>query len=331
MRNNKILVIEDETNLRNTLVDLLEINDYEVIIAKDGEEGVKKVIQANPDIVLCDVNMPKMNGFEVLNMLHNALNELQIPPFIFLTAKTDRESTRYGMSLGAEDYITKPFNSQEVLNAINIRLEKRSKIQQSILKSERSRISGELHNGIQNIMAAAGMGIKSIANDTSINHEKRTVIQKSSELIDMALNETRQLSHQLSPKELEENGIKKYIQKIIHPIIASENITFNYFSTIETVDDKILQLNLCRLIQEMITNTLKHAKANRIDLSITENKNDIVIQYKDNGIGFDIKKVTNNNGLKNLKQKEQELKGKLNIESSPKKGVVINFNLSKNG
>lgn len=325
----RILVIEDETNLRNTLVDLLEINNYDVITAKDGEDGMRKVIETTPDVVLCDVNMPKMNGFEVLEMLSNTLDEIQLPPFIFLTAKTDRESSRFGMSLGAEDYITKPFNNNEVLKAIELRIQKRDKIQQLTLNSERTRISGELHNGIQNIIVAAGMGIKSIVDDNTIENEKLTIIKQSSELIDMAISETRNLSHNLRPNELENQGLEKYIKKVTSTLVIENNIDFDFHSTLEPLEDKKLQLNLCRLIQEMITNTLKHAKANKIELSINEKEKEITIDYKDNGIGFDMDKVEKTLGLKNLKQQAKELKGKLQIESFPKKGITIYFNLTK--
>ncbi|MBL1232463.1 MAG: response regulator [Vicingaceae bacterium] len=325
----RILVIEDETNLRNTLVDLLEINGFEVITAKDGEEGVKKVIEIIPDVVLCDVNMPKMNGFEVLDLLTNILDELQIPPFIFLTAKTDRESTRYGMSLGAEDYITKPFNSQEVLKAIDVRIDKRNKIEQLVLNIERKRISGELHNGIQNIMVAANMGIKSIVmNNKNIPVQKLEVIKKSSDLIAMAIKETRSLSYNIKLHELEEKGLKKYIEKIISTLLITNDISFDYHSTIEELKDKQQELSICRFIQEIITNALKHSKANKISLSITGEENNLYINYKDNGVGFDLEEVLVNDGLSSLKQKAEELKGVLHIESSPKKGVVIDFSIN---
>ena len=112
---NTILIIEDEKILRETLTDILEINGYNVLQAKDGEEGVEIYTQTAPDLIICDINMPKMNGFEVLHMLEVIMPVSQFPPFIFQSAKTEPENIRKGMNLGATDFITKPYSAPELL------------------------------------------------------------------------------------------------------------------------------------------------------------------------------------------------------------------------
>jgi DNA-binding response OmpR family regulator len=119
----KILLIEDNTEIRENMAEILELAGYEVYTAQDGKEGVTAAIANLPDLVLCDIMMPVLDGYGVLHMLQK--NEaLQNIPFIFLTAKSERTEVRKGMEMGADDYITKPFDGTELLNAVASRLKK---------------------------------------------------------------------------------------------------------------------------------------------------------------------------------------------------------------
>ena len=124
----KVLVIEDETSVRENLVELLSAEGYQPIEARDGEEGVRLAWDVLPDVILCDINMPKMDGYGVLSRVSRDPATATIP-FIFLTARAEREDQRRGMLLGADDYITKPFSIDDVLQAIEKRLEKRALIE----------------------------------------------------------------------------------------------------------------------------------------------------------------------------------------------------------
>ena len=117
-----ILVIEDEEFVRETISDMLEIEGYIPILAKNGEAGLECLSQIKPDLILCDINMPVMDGYEVLERLKST-ESLSTIPFIFLTAKASNDDMRRGMELGADDYIFKPFKAKDLLNAINTRLE----------------------------------------------------------------------------------------------------------------------------------------------------------------------------------------------------------------
>ncbi len=120
-----ILIIEDDKNVRENLVDLLEEENYSVIALSNGKD-IRNTLESNSfDLILCDIMMPGMNGYEVFNEVKKIL-PLNMPPFIFLTAKAEREDLRKGMELGADDYITKPFTRVEVLKAIQTRIEKRN-------------------------------------------------------------------------------------------------------------------------------------------------------------------------------------------------------------
>ena len=129
----KILVIEDEPGVRENLAEILQLAQYEVVVAVDGMEGIELARQHRPDLIICDVMMPRMDGFEVLKTLQ-ANPELATIPLIFLTAMADLENLREGMDLGADDYLTKPFELDELLISINSRLRKRNYINQQIEK-----------------------------------------------------------------------------------------------------------------------------------------------------------------------------------------------------
>ncbi len=123
----KILVIEDNTDIRENLEELLELSGYEVRVAENGKVGVQKVKEAKPDLILCDVMMPELDGFGVLRILDRNPTTADIP-FIFLTAKAEKTDIRKGMNLGADDYITKPFDDVELLDAIEMRLKKSERL-----------------------------------------------------------------------------------------------------------------------------------------------------------------------------------------------------------
>lgn len=119
----KILVIEDEPEMRRNLITILRLENYQPFSAEDGRAGVALALQENPDLVLCDVMMPELDGYGVLKALReNAATEAT--PFIFLTAKGEKPDIRAGMNLGADDYLTKPVAKADLLDAIASRLKR---------------------------------------------------------------------------------------------------------------------------------------------------------------------------------------------------------------
>ena len=125
---NKILIIEDEESLRSEISEILKLEGYDVTAAGDGKEGFAKAVEKGPDLILCDIMMPEMDGTEVLFHLRENENTRTIP-FIFITALAERSDFRKGMELGAEDYLTKPFTRNELLSAIKVRLGKKEQIE----------------------------------------------------------------------------------------------------------------------------------------------------------------------------------------------------------
>ncbi|SDZ74415.1 cAMP-binding domain of CRP or a regulatory subunit of cAMP-dependent protein kinases [Arachidicoccus rhizosphaerae] len=142
----KILLIEDNQELLENTAEILSLGGYEVMTALDGKSGVEKAILYLPDLIISDIMMPGLDGYGVLLMVQKHA-ELKDVPFIFMTAKTERSDFRKGMEMGADDYITKPFNEAELLNAIETRLKKsaRNTIKEKIaeIPNEPRRISLE--------------------------------------------------------------------------------------------------------------------------------------------------------------------------------------------
>lgn len=131
----KILVIEDNFNVRENLAELLELSGYLVQTAADGKMGVEAALKEPPDLILCDVMMPELDGYGVLHILGKRQLTADIP-FIFLTAKSEREDFRKGMTMGADDYITKPFDDVQLLETIASRLEKCERLRHSGLPEQ---------------------------------------------------------------------------------------------------------------------------------------------------------------------------------------------------
>lgn len=118
-----ILVIEDTPAMRENIAEILELAPYEVVLAANGKEGIERARQTRPDLILCDIGMPELDGFGVLHILRKDPAFADIP-FVFLTAKAEMADFRVGMNLGADDYLTKPFDDLTLLKAVELRLKK---------------------------------------------------------------------------------------------------------------------------------------------------------------------------------------------------------------
>ena len=165
----KILLIEDNYDIRHNTAEILELSNYQVFLAENGKVGVEMAMEFSPDLIICDIMMPVLDGYGVLHAVHK--NELiKNTPFIFLTAKTERSDFRKGMELGADDFVTKPFSGTELLNAVDSRLNKIG-----LLKQE---LSSDLQN-LQNLLKVSEdeNALQSLKDDRNINvYKKKQVI-----------------------------------------------------------------------------------------------------------------------------------------------------------
>ena len=165
----KILLIEYNYDIRHNTAEILELSNYKVMVAENGKIGVEMAMEYNPDLIICDIMMPVLDGYGVLHAVHK--NEtIKNTPFIFLTAKTERSDFRKGMDLGADDFVTKPFSGTELLNAVDSRLKK-----MDLLKQE---LSPGL-NGLEHLMRVSldKNALQSLTEDRNINvYKKKQII-----------------------------------------------------------------------------------------------------------------------------------------------------------
>lgn len=164
----KILVIEDSKEIRENTAEILTMANYKVFTAKNGKEGVALAQKEKPDIIICDILMPVLDGYGVLHLLSKNPDTASIP-FIFLTAKIERSAMRKGMEMGADDYLTKPFDDAELLNAIESRFRK----SEVLIKEFQKNYEGlnEFINGIRTLDQ-----LKRVCEE----HEVKTVKKKES-------------------------------------------------------------------------------------------------------------------------------------------------------
>jgi CRP/FNR family cyclic AMP-dependent transcriptional regulator len=161
----KILLIEDNDEIRENTAEILELSNYKVFTAENGKRGVELAMKDKPDLIVCDIMMPVLDGYGVLMTLQKK-SETQNIPFIFLTAKAERNDFRKGMELGADDYITKPFEGSELLNAIEGRLRKVDLLKQELQAGMQ---------GVDQLLYATGVRetLKSLTEDRNIIKYKK--------------------------------------------------------------------------------------------------------------------------------------------------------------
>ena len=215
----KILVIEDTVQLREDISDALELEGFEVISAGDGHTGVRMANEHLPDLILCDIMMPGIDGYNVLQLLKSKDGELRFP-FIFITALAERENFRAGMELGADDYLIKPFTIAELFNAIEIRLSKHKSIEKRI-KLQIEKIENELGYRISELKEQIE-NQKNVINDISainvevvgqLNEKQAQLMQEA--LRSIEINTALQdMSKQLAT-ELQRTGITEEQRKVL--------------------------------------------------------------------------------------------------------------------
>lgn len=162
----KVILIEDDPVLRENTAELLELSGYKVKTAADGKRGVLTTKEYLPDIIVCDIMMPELDGYGVLDAISQDEKTKGIP-FIFLSAKTERKDVRKGMELGADDYLTKPFEEAELIGAIESRLAK-----MSILRDVEA--NNSISNTIDGVQLKSIHALKNYIDDNGQEHLFKT-------------------------------------------------------------------------------------------------------------------------------------------------------------
>lgn len=350
-----ILVIEDDYGIRTNIRDILTFEHFDVLLAKDGIEGCEKAKEYLPDLIICDIMIPKINGYKVLARLRSDPHTALIP-FIFLTAKGSKYDLRKGMNLGADDYITKPFKINELMASINARLEKQQDIDHyvdrikmnitNILPHELKTPLSTIKGFTEILCESKELGldidtITDIARTISKSEERLERIVKNYTIFtDFTIydKDAPQLEKWIKPEE-------RFSRQIIVNMIVDISEYYGRFDDLnyDICDKKIkLQINsFIKILEELLVNAFKFSKKGTpVHVSTYIENGEFILKVKDDGRGMKITHIENIAAFRQFERKRYEQQGsglglyivkklielnnwKMNIESQESKGTIV--------
>ncbi len=348
----RILLAEDDSMLRENISMMLSSEGYDVKAASNGMEALSFVEEFNPDLILSDIMMPVMDGIEMFSKIKNNPG-LDAIPFIFLTAKVDLPAIRQGMNLGADDYITKPFKSRDLLSAIKIRLDKAISIKNRI-HNLRNNISlyvpHELRTPLVSILGYSDILREELASFSSeeitemlsaINRSGKRLLERIEKFIlfsELMMNEDNLIADNPDNEfYLKDSDVKHNLKAYLSEEIDKKTLEINLSEALIKIPQRYFDF----IIREIVQNALKFSLDKtvvRVEGSLTNDQYSLNI--KDEGCGltseqiigisafqqFDRKKhqqVGNGLGLAIAKKMITLSGGKMNIESAPNIGTLV--------
>lgn len=313
----KILFIDDNADLREEILEALKFEGFDVLGACDGLEGIEIAKTKKPNLILCDIRMPKLDGFEVYKQLQNDTSTALIP-FVFLTALSEQDEIRKGMELGADDYIVKPILLEKLLKVIFLRLQKSVEINNRIqtqLNDFRARVlhilPHELLTPLNGILGFASM----IKNDTE--SLSRFEIKEMASEIEVSGNQLQRIINNYLNYVLitskNDFGSNNTVLNNIHEIIAK--VSIQVAEKYERVDDLMFKLENAELvieyddfvflIRELVDNAFKFSEPkSNVTVMNAICSNYMEIQILDSGIGFPIDNMSDIGAFNQFKQRK---------------------------
>lgn len=325
----RILVIEDELNIRENIQELLEAKGYTIRTAPNGKQGVLEAIDFRPHLILCDVMMPKMDGFKVLEYIRKT-SIVQNTPFIFLTARIDKTDLRLGMELGADDYVTKPFTSKELLRAIECRLKRQEKVIGEYAKVKHeldTTVFATYYHEFNTPLHGILGGLNLLLNARDSFSDKQ--IQ---DLLFSILKSGLRLNHSLANLMLYEeikraevypellsmfsNGVSKnnWQGKVKTELATMAKEIYNRVDdlsiNLETADVRINPEYMQRMILELVDNALKFSKkGQKVIITGKMESDEYLIEVHDFGRGFHLESLGDIAPFKQFNRKRFEQQG----------------------
>ena len=300
-----ILVIEDDDIVRRTVKRMVNRGGYNLLEATNGEEGIGKAEEALPDLILCDITMPKLDGYGTLERLQQNPETASIP-FIFMTGLGDMQDIRRGMSGGADDYITKPFTREELLEAIRIRLEKRALIErasQEKMEELRGRIMYVLPHELRTPLSAV-LGLAELLATDSDSMERERIGTIAKGLWDAGERLSRIIENYLIYSQIEiiASDIKRLQDAnksvVENPLDLIRGVATKTAAEKERQDDLLLNLqsktsvrisneNLTRVVQELVDNAFKFSSpGDTVTVRCSDDEDFFVFEVRDHGRGM---------------------------------------------
>lgn len=325
----KILVIEDEQQVRDTLLEILEAESFEAIGASDGQLGLQLAQKYLPDLILCDVNMPVMDGYEVLQQLRQDSVTATIP-FIFLTARGDKADLRQGMSLGADDYLTKPCTVNELLTSIESRLSKQattSRQYQKKLDDLRNNIALSLPHELCTPLNGI-LGLSEILIDEYHSMQPYEILEIAEDIHTSGERLYRLIQNFLLYAELDLMQFDPEKIKVLRssetssPHLVTANVAEQVAKQFKRLTDlqltlaepepviKISDLKLRKIVEELVSNAFKFSEAGTPVRLISNFQFDIWILYViDQGRGMTPEQIVNLGAYMQFERKIYEQQG----------------------
>jgi DNA-binding NarL/FixJ family response regulator/two-component sensor histidine kinase len=335
----RILIIEDEDTIRQNVLEMLEFEGFETFGAADGLVGLQMAREQLPDLIICDIMMPELDGFGVLEELRSDSATATLP-FIFLTAKADRDSMRVGMNLGADDYLTKPFTQAELMQAIHSRLNRHSTIEsqrlQALLRrlvqmqeSERQQVARQLSEDVEHILA----GLKMILGTTRRlpADANRPALLEAEKLINQLTTTVRALSFDLRPVALDDLGLLPALLQYFDRYTAQTEIRIDFrHAGLQRRLPPEVEGAAFRIVQEALTNIARHTAVREASVLAWIDQDVLRLQIEDKGNGFDLESTLNSGkalGLTRMHGHAGLLGGHLMLQSSRGAGTRVSGSL----
>lgn len=348
-RTSIILVIDDDSITRLTLGTLLEGSGYHVEMAENGPEGLAKAKKILPDVILLDVMMPGMDGYEVCRHLR-ADSKLAEVPIFMITALDDRNSRLAGLSAGADDFLTKPYDSLELEIRLNMLKrvdryrtlqEEREKLKTAMSQlkqknaqlrqlsrqvlqaheDERQTLAREMHDEIGQIIT----GLRLILEQHNEDPAQR--LEKARQIANELLQRVREISLDLHPTALDEFGLSAALDGLLKRFTSKTGIVVhhNIDPKGESRFDKAIEAVLFRVAQEALENIARHAKVNEANVMLVSNAEYLQLSISDSGQGFDPStlKTGASKGISGMAKQVELVGGEFILQSIPGEGTLI--------
>jgi two-component system sensor histidine kinase/response regulator len=300
-----ILVIEDDPSIRESTTEMLEIEGFAAVEADNGERGVELAVYHRPDLIICDIALPGMDGYEVLNSINN-MPETRLTPFIFLSAHAEHEDVRKGMRLGADDFLTDPLNHAELISSIKVQLAKRAELTTTIEENLET-AKQTLIRIVAHELRTPLVSLKMIEDIISLR-EDQSPEKEIAPFMDVFSKSTRRMSHlveqmvltaEIQSKILTQESIDQHASPVEVGQLLEDSIALGRnFATRET--DVLVELNieaydtpvmcapqsLKHALAEILTNAFHFSDGEPIAVAQWNSENSCRISVTDSGPGM---------------------------------------------
>jgi two-component system, NarL family, response regulator NreC len=331
----KILVIEDELHIRDNICELLGFEGFEVQGASNGLDGLHQARTWLPELIICDIMMPELDGWAVLEELRRDSLTATIP-FIFLTAKATRHDMRTGMERGADDYLTKPFSNTELVQAIRTRLERHAVIETQRLRtlsqrllamqeSERFQVARDLHTEANQILAGLKMVLES--SHRLPQDANRAKLDEALGLVGNLAAALNGLSFDLRPMALDDLGLLPALTQFFDHYTARTTIhvRFRHAGLLHRFQSDI-EVAAFRIVEEALTNVEQHTTVGEVQVQVWHDERMLHLRVEDQGSGFDLDATLMRSdvvGLTRMHGRAALVGGRLSIESRLHRGTTV--------